>query len=500
MDVPSERRATAGICLLLVLLVCIVFGQTVSFDFVNFDDGPYVYANPHIANGVTLDGLKWILMNPHSANWHPLTSFSHMLDCQLYGLNPFGPHLANFVLHMAAVLSLFLVLRSMTGSVWRSAVVAALFAVHPLRAESVAWISERKDLLSGLFFILTLGAYQRYTRRSFSLRYYMPVLVLFVCGLLSKSMLVTLPFVLLLLDFWPLNRFSSEKTSRLILEKTPLLLLAALFCGITVWAQRGAIASVNAFPFLWRIENAVISYMVYIRQLFLPLGLTALYPVRDGLFPLWQVAGAVVFLGAVSVVAVRKLKTCPSFFMGWFWYAGMLVPVIGILQVGTQAHADRYTYLPQIGLVIAIVWLVSERAVTRKRQLAVSILAAGIICALTVAARIQTATWRDGTALWTRVLAHNDHNPIAHSNFGALLLVEGKTDRAIEHFEKSIRQSPGRAEVYNNLASAYADQQRYAEAVKTAGIALELAGKQCAPEVVEAIRVRYEEYRLHLAR
>lgn len=486
------------LCLGLAVLVCVVFLQTVSFDFVNFDDGSYVYANSHISNGVTLDGIKWILLNSHSANWHPLTSFSHMLDCQIYGLNPFGPHLTNLLLHLAVVLALFLVLRAMTGSVWRSIAVAALFAVHPLRAESVAWVSERKDLLSGLFFMLTLGAYLRYIRRPFSVRRYVSVALLFSAGLLSKSMLVTLPFVLLLLDVWPLGRFRSEKPTRLILEKVPLLLITALFCGVTVWAQQTAIASTDALPFSWRLENTVVSYFVYSKQLIVPFGLAALYPVRDGFFPMWQVIGSVVFLAAISLIALRKIKTDPFLFTGWFWYLGMLIPVIGILQVGSQAHADRYTYLPQIGLLVAIVWRVGDWANSRRRRIAVSVVTLAILCGLTIAGRIQTGMWENTNTLWTRTLAHTENNPVAHSNLGAFLLVEGDPDGAIEHFEKSIQLNAGRAEVFNNLAAAYAEKERYADAVKASGMALKLAERQCEPAVIEAIRVRYEDYRSRL--
>lgn len=494
----SSSTSTFRICLGLIVLVWFVFGQTLTFDFVNYDDGSYVYANPQISNGITIEGIQWVLTHPHSANWHPLTSFSHMLDCQIYGLNPFGPHLTNLLLHSAVVLALFLVLRSMTGSVWRSALIAAWFAIHPLRAESVAWVSERKDLLSGLFFMLTLGTYLRYIRRPFSVRRYVSVAILFSAGLLSKSMLVTLPFVLLLLDFWPLDRFRSEKPIRLILEKVPLLLMTALFCGVTIWAQQTAIASTEALPLGWRLENAAVSYLVYIKQLIAPFGLAALYPVREGLFPVWQIVGAVVFLVAITGIALRKIKTCPALFTGWFWYLGMLIPVVGILQVGSQAHADRYTYLPQIGLVVAVVWLIGDWAHSRHRRIVVSVIATAILCALTIAGRIQTGMWKNGNALWTRTLAHTENNPVAHSNFGALLLVEGNPDGAIEQFEKSIQLNAGRAEVFNNLASAYAEKERYVDAVKAAEIALKLAEKQRDPMIVKAIRVRRDEYRSNL--
>ena len=497
MSVFSKKSVIGGICMMLFVLVWFVFGQAITFDFVNFDDGIYTYANPKISNGITLDGLKWVLTNSHCGNWHPLTSFSHMLDCQIYELNPFGPHLTNILLHIGVVWSLFFVLRAMTGSVWRSAVVAALFAVHPLRAESVAWISERKDLLSGLFFMLTLGAYLRYTRRPFSFRRYSLVAALFVAGLLSKSMLVTLPFVLLLLDVWPLERFGTEKTSRLILEKIPLVMITVLFCGVTIWAQQTVIAHKDLLV-SWRLENALVSYLIYIKQLFVPTGLAALYPLRRAHMPVWEVIGAAGFLIAITSIAIKKVKTLPALFTGWFWYLGMLVPVIGILQVGRQAHADRYTYLPQIGLVIAMIWLINQWADSRRRQVVVSVFLVVLLCVLAMAGRRQAGMWKDGYTLWTQTLANTEENSVAHKNFGSFLLVQGHTDAAIKHLRESILYTPGRAEFFNNLGVAEAEKQKRAEAVVAIEMALNLAEKKCPPEIVDAIRARRDEYRSNL--
>jgi len=339
MDKTAEKKKSDKIaftiCFLLALLVGGVFGQTLRHEFVNYDDGKYVYENPVISKGVTLEGSRWILTHPYGANWHPLTSFSHMLDCQIYGLNPGGHHGTNVLLHMATVILLFLVLRQMTGSLWRSAFVAAVFAIHPLRAESVAWISERKDVLSGLFFMLTIGAYLRYVRHPFSVGRYAAIAVFFALGLMSKSMLVTLPFVLLLLDFWPLKRFQTLETKktivRLVIEKIPLLLLTAVFCGITVWAQRGAIFSATKLPVPWRFGNAFCSYAIYIKQMIFPAGLALLYPHQTTGLPLWKIGTSIALLAGISWGVFAGQKKHPYLITGWCWYLGMLVPVIGIM-------------------------------------------------------------------------------------------------------------------------------------------------------------------------
>ena len=300
-----------------------------------------------------------------------MTGLSHLLDCQLYGLHAGGHHLINILLHAATAVLLFFVLRRMTGRFWPSALVAALFAVHPLRVESVAWVAERKDVLSGLFFMLTLGAYVGYVRRPFSWRRYLLLAVLFALGLLAKPMLVTLPLLLLLLDYWPLGRLADDPRSnrtaphvlgrfplawRLVIEKLPLLLLSLLSCAATTWMQREAVR-LNAFvPIWWRIDNALASYVAYVGQLFYPMGLAAYYPHPGPNLPTGTVVGAALLLACISAAAVACRRRCPYVLVGWLWYLGMLVPVIGFVQVGGQARADRYTYLPQIGLCIALVW------------------------------------------------------------------------------------------------------------------------------------------------
>ncbi len=474
MDKTAEKKKADkiafAVCFLLALMVWGVFGQTLRHEFVNYDDGKYVYDNPAVSKGLTLEGVRWVITHPHGANWHPLTSLSHMLDCQIYGLNPAGHHGTNVLFHMATVILLFLVLRQMTGSLWRSAFVAAVFAIHPLRVESVAWISERKDVLSGFFFMLTLGAYLRYVRRPFSAGRYAAVAGSFALGLMSKAMLVTLPFVLLLLDFWPLKRFQTLETKkpirRLVLEKIPLLLLSAVFCGVTVWAQRGAISSEAALPVPWRFGNAFCSYAVYIKQLVFPSGLAPFYPHQGAALPLWEIGASVALLAGISWGVFAGRKKHPYLMVGWLWYLGMLVPVIGIMQVGTQAHADRYTYLPQIGLVIMATWLAADWwAGLRHRRAILSTAATVLLTVLIIATHRQTRYWRDSFSLWTHTLACTDGNYLAHNNLGLVFDRRGSRDEAIRHYRESIEINPRFAEAYNNLGVVLEGQGKLNEAV-----------------------------------
>ena len=355
--------AVLAVCGLLLLAVLLVFAQTARHEFVNFDDDQYVTENDQVARGLSVQGFEWALHN-HAGNWHPLTWLSHMLDCQMYRLWPGGHHLTNVLLHAATAILLLLVLRSMTGDLWPAAMVAAVFAIHPLRVESVAWVAERKDLLSGLFFVLTLGAYVGYVRRPFSLIRYLAIVVSFAVGLACKPMLVTLPLVLLLLDVWPLGRLDANASAadnrrspwRLVVEKIPLAALAAASCMATLAAQDVAI---HKYPASWRIENALVSYVAYLGQMFWPVRLAALYPHPLDSVPGWKVFGAVLVLAAISAVAIAGRRKFPELLVGWLWYLGMLVPVIGLVQVGGQAMADRYTYLPEIGLCLAIAWMLT---------------------------------------------------------------------------------------------------------------------------------------------
>src|SRR6266704_3557766 len=364
------------VCLVLVAVTWAVFGQTLGHDFVNFDDHVYVYENPLVIRGLSMEGIIGAFTHTHARNWHPLTTRTHMLDCQLYGLNAGGHHLTNVILHTISVLLLFLVLKQMTGAFWQSAFVAGVFAIHPLHVESVAWISERKDVLSAVFFMLTLAACARYVRAP-SVTSYLLLLLFFALVLMSKPMMVSVPFVLLLLDYWPLGRIegtafgmpmaglpasSSEwlVIRPLIAEKVPLFALSAFSSAMTLLTQFQSTRTMSQLPLSWRLNNAAVSYVAYIWQTFWPVRLAAFYPHPNDQLHLWQVILAIAFLIAVSLVAIHWRKERPYIFTGWFWYVGMLVPVIGLVEAGEQARADRYTYLPQIGLYVLITWGVAD--------------------------------------------------------------------------------------------------------------------------------------------
>jgi tetratricopeptide (TPR) repeat protein len=458
-----------GVCVFLAVAVWIIYGQTLQHGFVNYDDEDYVTTNAQVSRGVTLPGIVWAFTHTHSANWHPLTWISHMVDCQFYGLNPGGHHFTNLLLHAANAILLFFLLRQMTGSFWRSAFVAALFAVHPLRVESVAWVAERKDVLSGLFFLLTLMAYVRYARAPGRTRYVV-VLILGACGLMAKPMLVSLPLVLLLLDYWPLQRLPSLSLAsadnrkiiwRLVLEKWPLFLFALASSVMTIIAQRGAMQPIWRVGFAARLGNAALSYVEYIRQMFWPKDLAVLYPWYAGrLQPSLIVFAAVVL--AIICTAVVLLYRRRYLVTGWLWYLIMLVPVIGLLHVGNQSSADRYTYLPLIGLFVAVTWGVADLAANLPyRRILFACLALPVLAALIFSARLQAAYWRDGETLWTHALAATTQNIIAESNLGdALYRLKGKPEEAWIHFEKSLRINRHQPELLSSVGVFYLESGR----------------------------------------
>ena len=494
--VGEEKSRYWIVCGLLAILVFVAFGAAVAFDFVNYDDGQYVYANEYIAGGFTVEGVRWILTNSHNGHWHPLTGLSHMMDCQLFGLNPFGHHLTNILLHAVTAVLLFAALQRMTGSFWRSALVAAVFAVHPLRAESVVWISERKDVLSGLFFMLALWVYAGYCRRPFSLSRYFVLVSVFILGLLAKPILVTFPFVLLLLDFWPMKR---RDICRLLVEKIPLLILSAVFCAIAVWAQAKVIVPTDTSPFSWRFGNAALSYFIYIKQLVLPSGLAVLYSAHTGILPVAKVAGSFLFLLSITLLVVAQVKKRPYLPVGWFFYLGTLVPVIGILQLGSQSHADRYTYLSHVGLLVMIVWFGAELIRTGRQRIAASVLSAVILTGLIAAARTQTGYWKDSVTLWKHTLQSTEGNYIAHGNLGAALLMEGESGKAVGHLEKAVALEWREPEIHNNLAVAYAETGRFEEAEGAMRMAVLLAKESMPPETVAAMLLRLKEYQAEAA-
>lgn len=450
----------------LIIITLLLFGRTFSYPFINFDDPAYILERPEIARGVTLSGIAWSFTHPHGGNWHPLTSLSHMLDCQLFHGNAGAHHFVNVLLHAFSATALFLVLRRMTEAVWRSALVALVFAIHPLRVESVAWIAERKDVLSGLFFMLTMGAYVRYVRKPSILQYVL-VLISLACGLMAKPMLVTVPFLLLLLDYWPLRRYEEGKQhfTRLLLEKLPLLVLALISAGATIIAQRDALSTVGQVPLTWRISNALVSYCIYIGKSLWPAKLGLFYPFPQNPFPGWQVSLAAVLLIVISFLAISVRGKSPWFLTAWFWYLGMLVPVIGIIQVGMQSRADRYTYLPGIGLAIALVWGFAELTTSwRYKKQVLTGTAVTISLALVACTWSQVGYWRDSETLWKHTIAVTSNNDVAHAYLADLLLRENRIDESRAQAEEALRIRPDNSDAQNNLALALFRSGRLREA------------------------------------
>lgn len=458
-------------------MVWIVFGQTLGFDFANVDDSSYLLRNPGVAHGLTSRGLVWAFTHFHAGNWHPLTWISHMIDCQLFGLNPRGHHLTNVLLHAASAITLFLVLWQMTDAIWRSAFVAAVFALHPLRAESVVWIAERKDVLSGFFFLLTIAAYARYARRLTSSSYLL-LTVLLVLGLLCKPMLVTLPVVLLLLDFWPLDRFGKGQNIRLFVEKIPMLICASALAVVTVFAQRDVITEIADVSIATRIGNAITSYGIYLRQTFWPTDLAPFYPFG---FSVLALIVSSLFLMAISL-AVFHFRDRKYLVTGWLWYLLMLLPVIGLLQVGEQSHADRYTYLPQIGLLIALTWASADLITSGPRtRIAFGAASLIILVGLTLEARRQTGYWKNNETLWRHALAVTPDNPVARRNLGQVLQDTGRIDEAVENYRRALSFDSRQVLAHTNLGVILLEKGNLREAIEHFETALKLR-----PTYVEA--------------
>lgn len=449
----SGRLLTVGICIALAGLTWVVFGQTLWHDFINYDDPRYVYENTKITSGLSLSGIGWAFTHVHSMNWHPLTTMSHMLDCQFYGLKAGWHHFTNVLLHTIAVILLFIALKEMTGALWRSAFVAAVFAIHPLRVESVAWIAERKDVLSGVFFMLTLLAYVNYARLP-SLGRYLLVALVFACGLMSKPMLVTLPLVLFLLDYWPLDRIRGHLWNR-VWEKIPLLALSLGSCIATLVVQKGAVGWTEELPILERITNAIVSYVLYIWQMLWPVNLAVFYPHPENRLPPWVIISSALLLICVTAAAIAVRKQRPYFLTGWFWYLGMLVPVIGLVQVGWQGRADRYTYLPQIGLYVAVAWALADLTAHWRRQRTILGAAATLVIGLlSVSGWVQTSYWRDSETLFKHALAVTTNNDVAENNLGIVFLGQGRLDEAISLLQAAVNLRPDNSPAHENLAKA----------------------------------------------
>ncbi|HEX7185198.1 MAG TPA: tetratricopeptide repeat protein [Thermoanaerobaculia bacterium] len=432
-----------------------------TYDFVNFDDGLYVTGNPTVKKGITWDGFLWAWQSNVASNWHPLTVLSHMLDCEVFGLNAKGHHLTSLLLHLASVWLLFEVLRRMTGSPGKSAVVAALFGIHPTHVESVAWIAERKDVLSGLFFVLTLGAYLRYTRERTAGRYLLVALT-FALGLLSKPMLVTLPCVLLLLDVWPLRRLPVPPSGGipwrglrpLLLEKVPLLLLSVAASAVTVYTQTQSMASTQAVSIYRRVANALVSYTVYLGKTIWPAKLAVFYPLPPTV-PLWKAVAAGTLLLAITLFVAVRFRRSPWLAVGWLWFLGMMVPVIGLVQVGRQAMADRYTYLPTIGLFLMAAWGLSELLEERRwRRAALATASALAVGALAAAAWVQVGHWQNSLTLFRHTAAVTRNNYLAHLNLASALAKTGARDEAMKHYREALRIQPSFVEGNAGLGSA----------------------------------------------
>jgi Tfp pilus assembly protein PilF len=473
-------RLNISIFLFLILITLFVYLQVVSFEFINYDTDRYVYENHYVMAGLTKKGIGWAFTTLYASNWHPVTWLSHMLDVELFGLKPGFHHFNNVFFHILNTLLLFWILRRTSGDIWKSGLVAALFAIHPLHVQSVAWIAERKDVLSTFFGLLAIGSYLRYVKCP-KIGRYLPILIFFVLSLMSKPMLVTLPFVLLLIDCWPLKRLNfkmlsysdgneSQMPSKvfLIVEKIPLFLVSAASCMITLSVQQdgGAVGSLALYPLHLRIVNALVSYASYIGKMIWPVNLAVIYPYPGG-FPAWQIWAACLMLSGISLLAIKNSKAHPCLLVGWLWYLGTLVPVIGLVQAGSQAMADRYTYVPLIGMFIFLVWGLSDLFWRlRVNQFLIGIITTVLLGTLIAVSWNQVGYWQNSITLFERTIDVTENNYMAHNNLGHRLLELEKTDEALQHFAKSIEINSEFEIAHLNLGLAFSRQGKLNQAIK----------------------------------
>jgi tetratricopeptide (TPR) repeat protein len=537
-----HRRWKIIACLFLVVATLAVYAEVKNHQFVNYDDGLFVTDNPTVQGGLTRYGLIGAFTSTCAGLWHPLTMLSHMLDCQLFGLHPGGHHLTSLLFHIANTLLLFLWLQRTTGALGPSFLVAALFALHPLHVESVAWVAERKDVLSTFFWLLTMWAYVWYVEVP-GLGRYLLTLVCFILGLMAKPMLVTLPFVLLLLDYWPLHRWRLNRSAavspskgpprvspdskthrgvsskRLAWEKAPLFALAALFSIVTFFAEKevGAVTSLQDLAFTSRLANAMVAYVGYLGQMFWPAHLGVLYPLPGHNLPIWQALAAGLALAVLTLLALQQARRHPYLLVGWLWYLGTLLPVIGLVQVGKQAMADRYTYVPFIGLFIVVVWGMADLGARwRVPRFLLPVGAGVVLSALMICTWVQVSYWRDSISLFEHTLKVTGSNPLSQSNLGFALAAQGKMDQAIAHYAEALRLNPDLAKTHNILGAALAAQGKmdqamaqYAEALRlqpdlaeahnNLGLALAAQGKmdQAMAQYAEALRLKPDLAKAH---
>lgn len=497
MKQDRNKLYAISICMALALTTIIAYEPVRLNRFVNYDDDVYVTENPHVKEGITRDSILWAFTTGHGNNWHPLTWLSHMLDCELFGLEPFWHHLSNLLFHIANTLLLFWVLKRTTGAIGASVFVAAAFAIHPLHIESVAWVAERKDVLSGFFWILTIAAYVRYAEQR-GIKRYLLVVLAFCLGLMSKPMTATLPFVLLLLDYWPLGRFQWGRQSKrgtspqpesakagyqkaslwgLIREKIPLFVLAVILSVITFIVQQkgkptGMLGTVPASirittaPLNIRISNALVSYVSYIVKMFYPRRLAVLYPHPGDSLPKWQPIVCFLILAAISAGVIYLARRRRYLAVGWLWYLGTMVPVIGLVQVGAQAMADRYTYLPLIGIFIMIAWLAAElTAKWRHRNAALGTVAMVVLAILLICTRRQVRYWQNSLSLFGHALTVTENNFIMHNNYGAELFEKGRFDEAAAHFNKALQINQNFLDARASIGRVFLEQGKFDEAI-----------------------------------
>lgn len=475
------------ICLFLALVSLMAYWEVRNNEFINLDDDLYVTENPNVRKGLTSEGIVWSFTSTHKGHWHPMTWLSHMLDCNLYGLNPSGHHITNLFFHIANSLLLFLMLHRVAGAPWRSGFVAALFAIHPLHVESVAWVAERKDVLSAFFWMLAIWTYVRYVEKPKFNRYLLIVLC-FLLALMSKPMVVTLPFVLLLLDYWPLGRLRlgkmnnglkpivSESMSagdrrapvlRLVLEKVPLIFFSAVLSLFSFLSYRasGAVSSFGKLSLESRIGNALVSYVKYITEMFWPEGLAVLYP-HPIILPFWEVAGAALSLAIITVLVILVGRKRPYYVMGWLWYLGTLLPVIGLVQAGIQARADRFIYIPIIGLFIMVVFGISDILTGwRYKKLALVTSGALLLLVLMISTVLQVQIWRNSVTLFRHALLVTVNNDLIHNNLGVTLARQGDDREASDHYIKALEMNPHYSDAHYNLAALLARQGKDEEAI-----------------------------------